>query len=170
MTNALTLFELCNGMVGESYYRSYVWCATQPEAILAFEKLYPGQKISSIRPMFSAAAKPFITRVADGDFGEAVLLDDLLPKPRRKPPRALWFGRKCCVPAVVAVCPECRGELAAEALQWDSKTGQPSASSIEIDCLKDLRNVQRETTHYGRQSDWQPVRDAVAKWCGASNH
>lgn len=70
------------------------------------------------------------------------------------------------VPAKVAVCPDCGEELIAQSLAWTSE-GRPVASDIEIDCLSSVRDGQHEATHRNRQSDWQPVRDAVAKWCDA---
>jgi hypothetical protein len=79
--------------------------------------------------------------------------------------KALWHGGGVYVPRSVAVCPECRGELTARAMEWDTETGQPSAVGIEIDCLNFL--VHDGVGHRWHQSDWQPVRDAVAKWCKA---
>jgi hypothetical protein len=75
---------------------------------------------------------------------------------------ALWHGTGCYVPNSVAVCPECGGELAARSMQWDEETGQPDAAAIEIDCIDYLSHYHGHNWH---QSSWQPVRDAIAKWC-----
>jgi hypothetical protein len=68
------------------------------------------------------------------------------------------------VPKQVAVCPECGGELTARATEWVAGTRQPTESGVEIDCLADM---EREFEHRYWQSDWQPVRDAITKWCKA---
>lgn len=84
--------------------------------------------------------------------------------------RALWGGTRCYVPRSVAVCPECGGELAAHAMSMIAATGQPVASAIEIECLTDLDGrgeTKNGLGHRWFQSDWKPVRDAVAKWSGA---
>jgi hypothetical protein len=74
----------------------------------------------------------------------------------------LWNGSQYPVPKHVATCPECLGELVARSMEWETETGRPVASSIEIDCLGEIR--QR---HDWKQHLWQPVRDAIAKWADA---
>jgi hypothetical protein len=69
------------------------------------------------------------------------------------------------VPKEVAVCPECRGELAARSMEWEAETNRPTEVGIELDCMNDLRDGKR--LHRWWQSDWQCVRDRIAKWCGA---
>lgn len=81
-----------------------------------------------------------------------------------KPERPLWHGIGCYVPKVVAVCPECGGELTARSMQWDTETGQPDAEAIDIECLDYLSHL---SGHRWFQSDWQPIRDAIVKWCEA---
>ncbi len=78
--------------------------------------------------------------------------------------RALWHGVGCYVPPGVAVCPECGLELTARALGYVAATGRPIAASIEIECLGDMNGLQ---SHRWYQSEWQPVRDAIVKWCDA---
>jgi predicted RNA-binding Zn-ribbon protein involved in translation (DUF1610 family) len=68
------------------------------------------------------------------------------------------------VPESVAVCPECSKGLIAVAGAW-SEDGRPVASAIEIDCVRAM--AENDWEHKGNQSKWQPVRDAVAKWCDA---
>lgn len=70
------------------------------------------------------------------------------------------------VPRDVAVCPECGGDLWVMAEAWETKTDCPVADSLTIECDK---NTYGDGTfrHRWWQSDWQPVRDAVTKWCGA---
>jgi len=80
--------------------------------------------------------------------------------------KPLWRGKSSTVPRAIAICPECQGTLAARSLEWDAASGRPEASAIELDCEHDCRGGK---THRHFQSDWQPVRDAIAKWCKASN-
>jgi hypothetical protein len=75
----------------------------------------------------------------------------------------LLFGGNADVPAAVAKCPECGGELAARSMQWDEHTGQPDAIALEIDCADHLSHHHAHNWH---QSTWQPVVDAVRKWSG----
>lgn len=86
-----------------------------------------------------------------------------LPSMEAKP---CWGGSGCYVPGSVAVCPECGGELTARSMQWDAATGQPDATAIDIDCVDYLSHQHAHAWH---QSQWQPVRDAIAKWCAAFN-
>lgn len=68
------------------------------------------------------------------------------------------------VPQAIAKCPECGGELAAKAMAFTAND-TPIASSIELDCMNDLRDGK--PCHKWYQSTWQPIRDAITKWCGA---
>jgi len=89
---------------------------------------------------------------------------------RPRPTFPLWQyegnadPRGVYVPDIVAICPECRGELVARAMAWE-KDGRPIAAAIELDCMNDLRDGK--PCHKWHQSDWQPARDAVAAWCDA---
>ncbi len=78
--------------------------------------------------------------------------------------KALWNGTGCYIPKTVAVCPECGGELTARSMQWDAETGRPDAAAIDIECLDYLSHMSGHRWH---QSDWQPIRDTIAKWCDA---
>lgn len=71
------------------------------------------------------------------------------------------------VPRDIAVCPECGGELIAQAMVWEVSTGRPIAESIHIDCLKELDKPLKQWSHRYEQNRWQPVRDAVTRWCEA---
>ena len=75
---------------------------------------------------------------------------------------ALHHGSGCYIPKGVAVCPECGGELHARSMSWEQATGRPIAADIEIGCVADP-----DLNHRFWQSDWQPVRDAIAKWVKA---
>ena len=92
-------------------------------------------------------------------------LDAARPRPTR--PLWQWEGRAdtrgVYVPKEVAACPECGGELTARAMAWDGD-GRPEAAAIELDCIDYLSH---ESGHRFTQDKWQPVRDAVAKWCDA---
>jgi hypothetical protein len=78
--------------------------------------------------------------------------------------QALLFGGSTDVPDTIAKCPECGGNLAARSMQWDAASGQPDASALDIDCQDALSHCD---SHRWHQSEWQPVRDAIVKWCGA---
>jgi hypothetical protein len=79
--------------------------------------------------------------------------------------QALLFGGSTDVPDTVAKCPECGGDLAANSMQWDAETGQPDAAALEIVCIADARELT--CIHRWHQSEWQPIRDAIVKWCKA---
>jgi hypothetical protein len=56
--------------------------------------------------------------------------------------------------------------LFAIAHEWETATGTPTVEGLQIDCEKET-DEDEETNHRWWQSEWQPVRDAVAKWAGA---
>jgi DNA-directed RNA polymerase subunit RPC12/RpoP len=83
---------------------------------------------------------------------------------RNLPP--LWgTGPGIYIPKGIAKCPECQGELVADCTVNDPKTGRPIATGIELDCVASMHEAR--LSHSFAQSKWQPVRDAVAKWCDA---
>jgi DNA-directed RNA polymerase subunit RPC12/RpoP len=89
---------------------------------------------------------------------------------KNEPP--LWTGtigekRGLYVPDEVAKCPECKSSLIAECIEHEAETGRPVATGIELDCIQFLSDSMYGSAHSYRQSDWQPVRDAVVKWCDA---
>lgn len=86
---------------------------------------------------------------------------------QRQNRRALWFGGECGVPPTLATCPECGATLLARAMQWEQATGRPASQAIELYCQNEFNNA-RIAMHGWTQDKWQPVRDAVAAWCGAS--
>jgi hypothetical protein len=93
-------------------------------------------------------------------------------KMKNEPP--LWIGigsiregRGLCVPDEVAKCPECNRGLIAECHDHDTETGRPAATGIELTCLSEKVDREDASHHSFRQDEWQPVRDAVAKWCDA---
>lgn len=85
----------------------------------------------------------------------------------------------CGVPPEIATCPECGGGLYAEAEEWDAESGTPTKLGLRVSCIADDENCMkwsesttdnrpfREVSHKCWQSDWQPVIDVVAVWCGA---
>lgn len=81
----------------------------------------------------------------------------------------LWAinPRGIYIPKQIATCPECGEELMARSLEHEADTGRPVATGIEIDCLSAVRAGAHEVNHRWSQDKWQPVRDAVAKWCDA---
>ena len=76
----------------------------------------------------------------------------------------LWHGSGCYVPREIAKCPECGSELQAKSNGWVAATGQPNGSDIDVYCANDP-----DLNHRFWQSDWQPVMDAIRKWCKATN-
>ena len=81
-----------------------------------------------------------------------------------RPP--LYRGGEASVPREIAVCPECQGSLTARSQEWEIDTGRPNAAALAVDCDADTGRDE-EWNHSYWQSDWQPVIDAVAKWCDA---
>jgi hypothetical protein len=81
----------------------------------------------------------------------------------------LWGkGPGIYLPTGIAKCPECGHELIAQCLEHEAETGRPVATGIELDCLSFIRDGGFEKTmHSYSQDKWQPVRDAVVKWCDA---
>ena len=59
------------------------------------------------------------------------------------------------VPAEIAVCPECGGEL-----WWQLTCDDPDLAGLELDCDWD----ESHEDHRWWQSDWQPVLDEVKKY------
>lgn len=87
---------------------------------------------------------------------------------RMKNPPPLWgMSSVVYVPESVAVCPECGGELTASNMHAKSN-GRPIAADIEIMCRMDADEPHAKI-HRHHQDKWQPVRDAVAKWCDAGD-
>jgi hypothetical protein len=87
----------------------------------------------------------------------------------KEPVKPLWHPTQLnwvAIPQHIAECPECGSGLVADSNEWVAATGQPYASGLQIECVWD-DDEQGYKDHSYRQSDWQPVRDAVAKWCGA---
>lgn len=82
---------------------------------------------------------------------------------RNGPP--LWgIGPGIYVPRGIAKCPECQSELVAQCIQCDEE-GRPIATGIELDCVKGLHEAC--VSHTFSQDKWQPIRDAVSRWCDA---
>jgi len=87
------------------------------------------------------------------DFGSSDLLSD-----------ALLFGGNCAIPNDVATCPECPGNLYAHCVEWDSETGRPTTTGVQVDCCNE---DEPTCPHKFWQSNWQPVIDAVNEWAKA---
>lgn len=88
---------------------------------------------------------------------------------KNEPPLWIGFGsiregRGLYVADKVAVCPECGSGLIAECREHEKATGRPVATGIELSCLKEMEG---KVIHGFSQSLWQPVRDAVVRWCDA---
>ena len=93
-------------------------------------------------------------------------------KMKNEPPLWIGFpssrrGRGLYVPDQVAKCHECGDGLIAECNEHETQTGRPVATGIEIACLCHMRAGSFEVNHKWSQDKWQPVRDAVSKWCDA---
>jgi len=78
-------------------------------------------------------------------------------------------GRGVYVSDKIGKCPECGDGLIATCYEHEADSGRPVATGIELTCLCFLRDDadQKRDSHQYTQSKWQPVRDAVAKWCDA---
>jgi len=77
--------------------------------------------------------------------------------------KPLLYGGSLLVPPEVAVCPECGAQLFAESTAWGTEHGEPDQGAVMVDCVEDPNCEHR---HW--QCDWQPVVDAIEKWCGAT--
>lgn len=74
------------------------------------------------------------------------------------------FGSRVSeIPGSISACPECGGKLFAEAIDHIIESGAPTTGGLNVGCIADDDVMM----HRYWQSDWQPVVDAVAKWCGA---
>ncbi len=97
-------------------------------------------------------------------------------------PNLLLHGGSSYIPLNVATCPECGAPLYCKSMAWDTETGKPIAEALEITCLVHNAEIEawaraminrtatlfdKPNTHQYHQSDWQPVRNAVAKWAVA---
>ncbi len=80
-------------------------------------------------------------------------------------PDNLLHGGSSYVPLSVATCPECGAPLHCTSMAWVTETGKPIAEALDIECLGGVPNNHKY--HQYHQADWQPARDAVAKWAGA---
>ena len=83
-------------------------------------------------------------------------------------PRAelLLHGGHTGLPPEIAICPECGANLYVYSHEWVDETGQPIATGLQVDCMLEY-DTDNEYMHRFHQSDWQPVIDAIRKWCGA---
>lgn len=91
---------------------------------------------------------------------------------KNEPP--LWAGTKggqkgLYVPDNIGKCPECSMSLIATCYEWQADNGRPVATGIELTCISHISEEGRDKRecHRNEQSMWQPVRDAVVKWCDA---
>lgn len=83
-------------------------------------------------------------------------------------PESIRNKRGLYLPDSVAKCPECGDSLTADCTAWETESGRPIATAIEVHCVSEMREpLAFLPLHNWRQSDWQLVRDAVAKWCDA---
>lgn len=81
----------------------------------------------------------------------------------------LWDGTKggrrgLYVPDQVAKCPECGDGIVARCHAWQDG-GRPVAESIELECISEWRDDT--PYHEFTQDKWQPIRNAIYRWCGA---
>ncbi len=92
-------------------------------------------------------------------------------------PKELLEHGVCEVPRFVAICPECQSTIYVEVTEWDTDTKRATYCGIDLNCnaeeqaLMDWEQAEdgtpfSEVAHRWHQSEWQPVRDAVAKWLG----
>lgn len=77
------------------------------------------------------------------------------------------------IPRVIAVCPECDGNVEVECNEWTMVDGvsRPTQGGLLIYCdrdnpLGDPENDKGDDHHYA-QCDWVPVHLAVYKWVEA---
>lgn len=71
MDNNKKLYEICDGRIGESYCRSYVWADTDLEAERLFREANPGREIKHKRVLLYASSPAFATKMSDEGFPDA---------------------------------------------------------------------------------------------------
>lgn len=87
-------------------------------------------------------------------------------------PSELRYGGLAYIPAHVAKCPECASRLYVTSEEWDAATGEPTYFGLALACFEEQLSLEDAATdpskypnvHRWYQSDWQPIRDAVADW------
>lgn len=67
------------------------------------------------------------------------------------------------IPKDIAKCPECGSDLFAVSIDNVIESGAPVVGGLYVECKAD----QDAMEHRYLQMDWQPVVDAVVKWCRA---
>lgn len=68
METVKKMYEICDGKVGCSYCRSYVWADNDREAEAVYKKRNPLSKVYSIRVLFYASEASFATEIDDEGF------------------------------------------------------------------------------------------------------
>jgi hypothetical protein len=88
----------------------------------------------------------------------------------------LIHGGDSEIPKDIATCPECGGKLSVDCWEWNSETGVPSQFGFNVSCDAEDEALEdwtwneddnrrfTDVAHGHRQSDWQPVIDAVWDW------
>jgi predicted RNA-binding Zn-ribbon protein involved in translation (DUF1610 family) len=82
-------------------------------------------------------------------------------------PESIRNKRGLYVPTQTAVCPECGDGLIATCTVHHLADGRPAVEGIEVECVSEMREDANPKPHGYAQSTWQPVREAVVKWCDA---
>lgn len=68
MENNKKLYEICDGHIGCSYSRSYVWADNDVEAERLFSETNPGRVVRYKRVLLYASTPPFATKMDDEGF------------------------------------------------------------------------------------------------------
>lgn len=71
MDSRKKLYEICDGRIGCSYNRSYVWADTDHEAEALYLAMNPGKEIRTKRVLLYASSPSFATKLDDEGFPDA---------------------------------------------------------------------------------------------------
>lgn len=71
MDSRKKLYEICDGRIGCSYSRSYVWADTDHEAETLFKQVNPGKEILTKRVILMCSTPSFATKMDDEGFPAA---------------------------------------------------------------------------------------------------
>lgn len=69
----MKLYEICDGRIGCSYQRSYIWADSDLQAEELFKKKNPTREIKTKRILLYASSPPFATEMNDEGFPEPLV-------------------------------------------------------------------------------------------------
>lgn len=77
----MTLYQILDGRIGESYVRCYVWAHTESDARSLFAIRHPHSTLSRCVALFSSDAVPFCTDLSDHGWPDDKLVESCTYRP-----------------------------------------------------------------------------------------